>query len=270
MTVRRPGTQPPAPQAAPPDPFARYRSATPARIGLGRAGDALPTAALLEFQAAHSRARDAVHGHVDFDALAAALAPRPSLRVHSRAPDRTGYLRRPDWGRRVRVDDAAALDAARSDWDIAFVVADGLSAAAVEHQAATVLDRILRRIPGWKPAPIVLAAQARVALGDEVGERLGADMVAVLIGERPGLSVADSLGIYLTWQPRVGRADSERNCISNIHADGLSPERAADTLVWLMGEARRRHVTGVALKVDPDQSRIIANGSRKHVGIIEA
>lgn len=232
------------------DPFARLRVATRARIGLGRAGDALPTAALLDFQDAHSAARDAVHGAVDFEALAQRLAPRPCLRVHSQAASRDIYLRRPDLGRRVRAEDLPALDAARGDWDLAIVVADGLSAAAIERQAVPLIEALSARVGDGSLAPIVLAEQARVAIGDEVAERLGARMVALLVGERPGLSVSDSLGIYLTWQPHVGCADSARNCISNIHADGLSHEEAAETLMWLMIEARRRRLSGVSLKLD--------------------
>lgn len=230
------------------DPYARLRAATPARIGLGRSGDGLPTRAVLEFQAAHSRARDAVHGHADFDAVAAALAPLDSLRVRSRVEDRAQYLRRPDLGRRLREGDRPLLP--RGDWDLAFVIADGLSAEAVNRHAAALVHETLHRLPGWRAAPVVLAEQARVALGDEVGEALGARLVAVLVGERPGLSVADSLGVYLTWEPRLGRADSERNCISNIHANGLSVQRAADTLAWLLDEARSRRVTGVGLKLE--------------------
>lgn len=231
------------------DIWARWRGATRARIGLGRSGDALPTAPLLEFQAAHSRARDAVHGAVDFAALSAALMPHPSLAVHSQAADRATYLRRPDLGRRLDVASADTLP--RGDYDVAFIIADGLSARAVDTHAAGVLKLCLEKLADWHIAPIVLAAQGRVALGDEIGERLNAAAVAVLIGERPGLSVADSLGIYLTWAPRSGRADSERNCISNIHDAGMSHAAASDLLVWLLREARRRKLSGIELKVDP-------------------
>ncbi|MFT4045085.1 MAG: ethanolamine ammonia-lyase subunit EutC [Solimonas sp.] len=252
--------EPPPPDRSPdPDPFARWRLATRARIGLGRAGDALPTRALLDFQMSHSRARDAVHGAVDFDAIAAQLAamwPRAPLRVHSQAADRAVYLRRPDLGRRVHADDLPPLKDAAGGYDLAFVVADGLSAAAVNAHAAALLATLAPRLADWKLAPVVLAAQARVALGDEVAQHLGARMVAVLIGERPGLSVADSLGIYLTYAPRVGCVDSARNCISNIHADGLSYARAADTLMWLLDEARRRRLTGVDLKLDAQPGQI--------------
>ncbi len=135
------------------------------------------------------------------------------------------------------------------DWDLAIVIADGLSAPAVHAHAAPVAHGLLARLTGWRIAPIVLASMARVALGDEIGERLGARMVLVLIGERPGLSAADSLGAYLTWAPRIGRADSERNCVSNIRPpQGLGHDAAVDTLAWLMGEGRRLGLTGVGLK----------------------
>ncbi|MEK9968796.1 MAG: ethanolamine ammonia-lyase subunit EutC [Ferrovibrio sp.] len=232
------------------DIWARWRGTTQARIGLGRSGDALPTAPLLQFQAAHSRARDAVHGTADFANLAAALQPHPVIPLRSQAPDRATYLRRPDLGRRLDPADAEKLQP--GNYDVAFVVADGLSARAIETHAAPVLKLCLQKLHDWRVAPIVLAEQGRVALGDEIGEGLNAAAVAVLIGERPGLSVADSLGIYLTWAPRLGRADSERNCISNIHAAGMSHAAASDLLVWLLREARRRKLSGINLKVDPN------------------
>jgi ethanolamine ammonia-lyase small subunit len=136
------------------------------------------------------------------------------------------------------------------NWDVVFVIADGLSAAAVQLHAPPLLRACIDRLQNWSVAPIVIATQARVALGDEIGAMLQAELCAVLIGERPGLSVANSLGVYLTYQPRIGRRDSERNCISNIHADGLSYDAAADMLAWLMTEARRRKLTGVDLKDD--------------------
>ncbi len=229
------------------DPWSRFRNATRARIGLGRSGDALPTNALLDFQFAHAQARDAVHSAVDFDALEADLAPLSCLRVKSQATDRSVYLRRPDLGRRLAENTVLP----QGDWDVVFVVADGLSAAAVQDHAAPTLKACLNRLQtGWKVAPVVLASQARVALGDEIGQRMGARLCALLVGERPGLSVANSLGIYLTWGPQLGRKDSERNCISNVHSDGLSHDGAADKLVWLLGQARDRRLTGVDLKED--------------------
>lgn len=231
------------------DPFARFRAVTRARIGLGRAGDSLPVRAVLDFQLAHARARDAVHGHVDFAGMAERIgATQAVTRLKSRATDRPTYLARPDLGRRV--DPTALADVEKGDWDVAFVIADGLSAAAVEAHAEIVLSACLRRLGDLRVAPIMLGEQARVAFGDEVGEALGARIVVVLIGERPGLSVPDSLGAYLTFDPKVGRRDSERNCLSNIHADGLTHEMAADKIAWLIRQALRLGLTGVDLKED--------------------
>jgi len=242
------------------DPFARFRAATRARIGLGRSGDAVPMRPLLDFQLAHAQARDAVHGRVDWNRVAETLPPGPVLTVQSAAPDRQTYLRRPDLGRRLDEASAASLSSG-GGWDLALVIADGLSAAAAQAWAAPTVTAILDRLTGWRVAPVVFAEQARVAIGDPIGEKLGAQLVAVLIGERPGLSAADSLGIYLTYAPRTGRRDSERNCISNIHGGGLSPSQAADKLVWLATEARHLRLTGVDLKEDASQAATIEAGA---------
>jgi ethanolamine ammonia-lyase small subunit len=231
------------------DPWSALRRHTPARIALGRAGDSLPSARLLEFYLAHARARDAVHQAVDFERLAAELAGIETIRVRSAAPDRARYLQRPDLGRRLDADCRDLL--VQGEHDAAFVIADGLSARAVQEHSSATLREILGHLRGWRVAPVVLASQGRVALGDEIGHRLGARMVAVLIGERPGLSSADSLGIYLTFDPRPGRRDSERNCISNIHPpDGLGYKGAAHKLCYLMTQARRLRLTGIGLKDD--------------------
>jgi len=247
-----------------PDPWARLRQATRARIGLGRAGDAIPTPALLEFQLAHAQARDAVHAPLDLEALEQALAPHAILRLHSAAPDRTTYLRRPDLGRQLDAESRTRLCGAAKTTapDIVFVVSDGLSARAVMRHAAPVLSACLERLPEQAHAPIVLVEQARVAIGDEIGDILGAKLCLVLIGERPGLSVADSLGLYLTWAPRPGVQDSARNCISNIHADGLSPAQAADQAAWLIREATRRGLTGVELKAASPKDLLEDRSSR--------
>ena len=227
------------------DPFARFRAATRARIGLGRAGDGLPTGALLDFQLSHAKARDAVHGAVDWETLADQM-PQPVIRVKSAVPDRSTYLRRPDLGRRLAPDSAATL--VRGAWDVVLIVGDGLSAAAVQNWAVQVVWAVQMRLTGLSIAPLVLAEQARVALSDPIGEALGARLAVMLIGERPGLSVADSLGIYMTHGPRVGRRDADRNCLSNIHAYGLSPAAAADKLVWLITQSLRLGLSGVGLK----------------------
>lgn len=227
--------------------FARLRGATQARIGLGRAGNGLPTAPLLAFQLSHARARDAVHDVLDTTLLAEQLDGCETLIVDSRAGDRAIFLQRPDLGRSLEPASAAHL--VRGEYDAVFVLADGLSATAIHVHAAALLGFVIERLAGWRIAPLVLARQARVALGDDIGAALGAAQVVMLIGERPGLSSADSLGAYLTWDPRPGRRDSERNCISNIRPPhGLSYDAAARKLSWLMSEARSRRLSGVALK----------------------
>lgn len=239
--------------AAPPvaqeqaDPFARLRACTPARVFLGRSGAALPTRAMLEFQLAHARARDAVYDEFEAERMAAVLPSRDVRIVHSRASDRQTYLQRPDLGRRL--DDVSAASLPRGDHEAVFVIADGLSARAVHEHAASMLAATLPKIADWRLGPLIVSCRARVALGDEIAERLGAQLAVVLIGERPGLSAPASLGAYLTWQPRVGRSDSERNCISNIRPPtGLSYEQAAVRVAWLMNAARRRRLSGIALK----------------------
>jgi ethanolamine ammonia-lyase small subunit len=237
--------------AEPPAAWRDLRRFTAARVALGRAGNALPTTAHLAFQAAHALARDAVHAALDTEQLAADLAGL-GLAVsplRSRAPDRSAYLLRPDLGRAAHPDDLAALPRERG---VALMIGDGLSATAVQRHAVPLVAAALPRLAaiGAAPCRAVIATGARVALGDVVGEALGAVLVIVLIGERPGLSAPDSLGAYLTWDPRVGRKDAERNCISNIRPGGLGFAEAAGTLAWLVGEMRRRRLSGVALKDD--------------------
>ena len=226
------------------DLWARLRQATDARIGLGRSGGALPTKAMLELQYAHALARDAVHAPLDARAIVAALDGLPTLVVASRAAG--AYLTRPDLGRTLAPADAERL--ARGDADLAIVLGDGLSAGAVAESGPPLVHALLARLSGWAPAPIVVARQARVALGDEIGALLGVQVVVVLIGERPGLSAPTSLGAYITWNPEVGRNDAERNCVSNIRPAGLSIEDAAGRIAWLVDAARRLRLTGVGLK----------------------
>lgn len=227
------------------DPWARLRAATPARIGLGRVGVGVPTVETLQFQYAHARARDAVHRPLDVAAIEAELAPLPVIQARSAAPDRATYLRRPDLGRRLGEWDAPTGPGC----DVAFVLADGLSAQAVQSQGVSVLSACIRRMKGVETGPITVVTQARVAIGDEIGQHLRARLVVVLIGERPGLTVADSLGVYLTFDPRPGCPDSARNCVSNIHGQGgLTPDQAADRIVWLARSALRLGLTGTGLK----------------------
>jgi ethanolamine ammonia-lyase small subunit len=234
-----------------PNPWEALRRYTPARIALGRAGPSLPTAEVLRLALAHARARDAVHRALDVEGLEAAIraAGHATVRVRSAARDRTDYLARPDHGRRLDEASAARLEApAGPPPEVALVVADGLSALAVERHAVPLLAALGARSPSRWGGPVAIAVQGRVALGDEVGERLGARLAAMLIGERPGLSSPDSLGVYLTFAPRVGRTDAERNCISNVRPEGLGYVEAARRIDWLAGEALRRGLTGVGLK----------------------
>jgi ethanolamine ammonia-lyase small subunit len=227
------------------------RRATPARIGLGRSGTGLPTAAHLDLQLAHARARDAVHAAFDAESIAAQIRDcglEPIL-LRSAAADRTTYLRRPDLGRRLDTESRERLiGRPASPIDIAFVIADGLSATAVHVHAGALLTETLARLdPALRIGPVAIVEGGRVAIGDEIGGILGAALVAVLIGERPGLSAADSLGVYITWQPAPGTIDAARNCLSNIHAAGLPIAPAAERLAALLKAARDHRMTGVAL-----------------------
>ncbi len=224
------------------------RDFTPARVDIGRAGHSLPTRELLDFQLAHAKARDAVHLPLDVASLVVELK-MPCLKLASAAADRTTYLHRPDLGRQLNPESRELLAQYRSEYDAVFVIADGLSALAVHRHAAPLLEVILPKLD-WRIAPIAIVEQGRVAIGDEIGELLGAKLSVVLIGERPGLSSPDSLGIYLTWYPRPGRSDAERNCISNIRTEGLSFELAAHKLFFLMNESRRLKLSGVKLRED--------------------
>jgi len=241
----------------PPDPWSALRRHTPARIALGRSGASLPTHEVLAFSLAHAQARDAVHAVFDFQKVANAIESvgLPTQPVSSASPDRTTYLRRPDLGRQLSEVSRRHLASLPSrSPDLAIVVADGLSSTAVHAHAAPLITALLPliRAESWSLAPVVIASQARVALGDEVGEILGARLVLLLVGERPGLSSPDSLGAYLTFAPRVGLTDAARNCVSNIRGEGLTYEQAAFKLAWLAREALRLGESGVALKDESD------------------
>lgn len=235
------------------NPWTHLRKHTPARIALGRTGTSMPTAEHLAFQLAHAQARSAVHHQLDRDRLSADLRARfgEVIEVQSAAQDRPTYLQRPDLGRRLDAASAARLTGGpKGPFDIVFVVADGLSATAIERNILPFLTAMLPLSDqsGWRRAPLVVAGQARVALGDDIGQILDAQLVVMLIGERPGLSSPDSLGIYLTYKPRVGLTDEARNCISNVRAEGLSYAEAAYKLHYLASEALRRKLSGVNLK----------------------
>ena len=218
------------------------RHTTPARIALGRTGVALPTAVHLDFQRAHALARDAVYAALDVEGIAAGLGELgvEPIRLASLAVDRATYLRRPDLGRRLDAASRETLENRAAE--IAFVIADGLSATAVNRHAVPLLCALKP-----SPGPVAIVTGGRVAIGDEIGGLLGAEIIAVLIGERPGLSAADSLGVYVTWQPAPGAVDSARNCLSNIRPEGMPVAEAAAALAGLFDAARRHRMTGVAL-----------------------
>jgi len=233
------------------DSLAPLRRFTPARIGLGRAGSGQLTATGLQFMLDHARARDAVHAALDFEALGQSLRERgwSVVRVRSAVADRTEYLRRPDLGRRLSPTQSLLFEEGMGGSDVAIVAADGLSALAIETNLLPVLDclRPLLLARRRTIGPMVLVEQGRVAIGDEIGQLLGARLTVVLIGERPGLSAADSLGAYITWQPRIGTMDANRNCISNIRPAGLSPEEAAAQMTDVIEQAFAHQMTGVRL-----------------------
>ena len=248
----------------------RLRALTPARVALGRTGVSLPTRARLDFDRCHALARDAVHARLNSAALAAEIESgiRPEvLQLHSAAASRAEYLQRPDLGRRLNEASRAVLGDQPTDGvDVALVIADGLSALAVERHAPALLNELLPRLSDYHLAPICIVEQGRVAIGDEIGQALNAQITVVLIGERPGLSSPDSLGVYITWEPRLGRVDAERNCISNIRAEGLSYAQAAGQLGAILGQARRLRLTGVELNRSREKSLC---GAGDHEGVAQ-
>ena len=237
----------------------KLKELTSARIALGRTGVSLPTKDILEFRMAHARARDAVHTALEVEPLCKALINQgfKPIAVASQAVDRHTFLLRPDLGRRLSIASAQTLtrlshDSTQPLPSLAFVIADGLSAQAIQSHALACLKALRLELPQVQEAAVVLATQARVALGDEIGEILGAEIVVVLIGERPGLSAPDSMSAYLTWHPKVGRTDVERNCISNIRLEGLTYAESAQKLAWLIRQAKALGKTGVELKEESD------------------
>ncbi|MGA0557399.1 ethanolamine ammonia-lyase subunit EutC [Larkinella sp. VNQ87] len=246
-----------------PDPWAFMQSHTPARIAQGRTGHSLPTRALLAFQLDHARARDAVYSGLSGDELLTSLETiqAPVLRLHSQAADRTQYLQRPDWGRRLNDVSRTVLagftnDADEKQFDLCVVIADGLSATAINRHAVAVVSGLAEAIRklGWSLAPLCVVEQGRVAIGDEIGHALNAETVVVLIGERPGLTSPDSLGAYLTFGPKPGLTDEARNCISNIRPEGLPYEAAVQKLLYLLTEMKNRRLSGVQLKDEFDDN----------------
>lgn len=274
--IARPVASPVAtPADAPaPDHWVSLAHLTPARIALGRTGGSLPTNEVLKFGLAHAQARDAVHLPLDRAAMIEALRlldPAP-IEVASQAETREAYLRRPDLGRRLDGPSRTRLESWRDQHpgpcDLALLVADGLSTTALHANIGALLAALAPRLhqAGHALAPPVLATNARVALGDEVGALLGARAVLVLIGERPGLSSPDSLGAYLTFAPRPGRKDAERNCVSNIRRDGLGYDQAAFKLAWLIGRAFELSLTGVQLKDESEAPSLPPHASPRAIG----
>ena len=246
-----------------PDPWTQLKSFTRARIAIGRVGSSLPTKEILDFGLSHAMARDAVHLALDVDALQVDIHAQgfSSIPVKSMAPDRATYLLRPDWGRRLHEQSISKLQNLHQVKPIDFliVVGDGLSSLAVARHVAPLLAEMRNHLPtDWHTGHVVIASQARVAIGDEIGQALNAKIVAMLIGERPGLSSPDSLGIYLTYNPKLGLSDANRNCISNVRPEGLQYAAAAKKMMWLAKEAMRLKVTGVALKDESDVQEISA------------
>ncbi len=240
------------------NPWDELRQFTAARIALGRTGNSLPTNELLKFGLAHAQARDAVHLPFAADSLAVELYEQgfTTLQAHSAAPDRETYLRRPDLGRQLATESREWLKQHAQPIELVIVVGDGLSSTAIHRNTVPFLLELRPRLEalGITIGPVVLTKQARVAIGDDIAETLQAKAVAVLIGERPGLSSPDSLGVYLTWAPKVGLLDSERNCISNVRPEGLNYPEAAHKLSWLLAETFRRQLSGVELKDESDNA----------------
>ena len=240
-----------------PIPSLNLRDYTPARVSLPTTGDSIATTEVLAFQLAHAQARDAVHATLHLPSFTQRLHTElpilaqnaiPILQLQTNAPNRTAYLRQPLLGRTLHPDSLTQLHPTNSD--LAIVIADGLSALAVERNAIPLLAHLLPQLlaTNWKLAPITLVQQGRVAIGDPIGHHLAASLTLVLIGERPGLSSPDSLGAYITWRPHPNRTDADRNCLSNIREGGLSPEPAVNRLLWYLETARTRQLTGTSLK----------------------
>ncbi|UPW17884.1 ethanolamine ammonia-lyase subunit EutC [Agarivorans sp. TSD2052] len=254
------------------DDWHELKQLSDARIALGRAGVSLPSQHQLAFQLAHAQAQDAVHYPLALAELTSQLedvftdSAHSIISLHSKATDRARYLQRPDLGRRLDADSVKQLEsvATKQRVDLAIVIADGLSALAISQHACAFLGCLFERFEqdpqAWTLAPVSIVQQGRVAIGDEIGQLLNADAVLVLIGERPGLSSPDSMGLYMTWQPKLGLSDEARNCISNVRTAGLSYQQAANKQYYLLAKARSLKLSGVALKEDY-QAEALVNSS---------
>ncbi|GAA4399681.1 ethanolamine ammonia-lyase subunit EutC [Nibrella viscosa] len=235
------------------DTWSFLRSFTPARIAQGRTGHSLPTNVLLDFQLDHARARDAVYSELDTLALVEQVRQvyPQVLSLHSQAADRRQYLQRPDFGRRLDSRSRETLvTLSPTPSDLCIVIADGLSATAINRHAVPVVSKLLEACKQlhWMVAPLCVVEQGRVAIADEIGHALNAEMVVVLIGERPGLTSPDSMGAYLTYQPKPGLTDESRNCISNIRPEGLPYDATVQKLLYLLKKMKTRRLSGVHLK----------------------
>lgn len=234
------------------EPLRSLKQFTPARIGLGRVGSGIPLKAFQEFKLAHAHARDAVYSELDVDGLTEKLKQfeLPILHLHSAAAYRAQYLQRPDLGRKLNEQSAEEIKDYGSPCDVAVIIADGLSATAVNDNTVPLLKLLLPvlRSEKLRLSSLVLVKQGRVAIADEIAHALGAKLSLILIGERPGLSAADSVGAYITYAPKPGLTDESRNCISNIRPQGLSSAAAAKKIFYIIHEAFKRKLTGVNLK----------------------
>ena len=240
------------------NPLAQLRQFTNARIAMGRVGASIPLKQSLEFNMAHAHARDAVYSFLDIDGLTDNLSKfnLPVLHLHSKAGSRHKYLKRPDWGRRLNEESEMSLEGIYNKSDVAIIIADGLSATAVNENAFSVLNLLIPMLAAARltMAPLCIVEQGRVAIADEIAYKLNAKLSVIFIGERPGLSSADSMGAYLTYNPRPGLTDESRNCISNIRPQGLTHKPAADKIFYLVTEAFEKQLSGVGLK---DNERLL-------------
>jgi ethanolamine ammonia-lyase small subunit len=234
------------------DPWESLKEFTAARIAMGRVGSSIPLTQYLEFKLAHAHARDAVYSELNSEAISYYLQHLdiPILKLHSKAENRNQYLQRPDFGRLLHEQSVETLKEHTGKYDVCIIIADGLSAHAVNSNAVQLVEALVQlfRSVKYKVAPICITAQSRVALADHIAHGLNAKLSIILIGERPGLSSADSVGAYLTYNPRPGLTDEMRNCVSNIRPEGLLHQLAAEKIFYLVQEAFRRKLSGVDLK----------------------
>ena len=235
---------------------------TDARIAMGRTGNSIPTKNLLEFQLAHAKARDAVHSELNFTEISDLLNKfnLQIINLHSSVHNRMEYLQRPDLGRKLNEESKTILNKCQKGFDLSIVIADGLSSLAIKNHLKPFLENLLPELNSWRLAPLSVVKEGRVAIGDEIAQILEAEIVVILIGERPGLSSPDSMGIYLTYAPKSGLTDESRNCISNVRPAGLNYSSASKKLLYLLNQSRSKKLSGVNLKdemIQPDDWKLI-------------